>query len=203
MRFTEFTMDGGRYVAFGTFLTYQNVHSIEDDHLVQHGSFYPATTKFAGSVDVTDEGEATAAELAARYGRVLRLPERELERFRGRLAKYRQSAESHAENVAEERRVNVNTADPVLRIEMLDRFASAWEHGVVASDELVAEQTLEVADRVSRLSEEELANYEMWRRQLTSPLERGGWRRPPDVEPSVRVRLAAARAALEFAHRQP
>lgn len=203
MRFTEFTMDGGRYVAFGTFLTYQNVHRIEDDHLVQIASFYPATLKFAGSWDVTDEGEATAEELGARYGRVIRLPERAAEQFRGLLAVYRRSAEADAERVAEERRVNVNTADPALRIEILDRFASAWEHGQVASDELIAQQTLEVADRVSRLSEEEMANYENWRRQLTSPLGLGGRPRPTEVEPDALVWLAAARAALEFAHRQP
>ena len=193
-----------RYVAFGTFLTYQTVHRIEDDHLVQISDFYPTFTKSSQTgFDVTDEGEATAAELGARYGRVIRLPERAAEAFRARLDRFRQSAESHAERVAEERRVNVNTADPVLRIEILDRFASAWEHGRVASDELIAQQTLEVADRVSRLSEEEMANYENWRRQLTSPLGLGGRPRPTEVEPDALVWLAAARAALEFAHRQP
>lgn len=192
-----------RYVAFGTFLTYQTVHRIEDDHLVQISSFYPAFTKSSQTgIDVTDEGEATAAELGARYGRVSRLPDERLEQFRGRLAIYRRSAEANAERVAEERRVNVK-ADPVLRIEILDRFASAWEHGQVAPDELIAQQTLEVADRVSRLSEEEMANYENWRRQLTSPLGLGGRPRPTEVEPDALVWLAAARAALEFAHRQP
>ena len=61
MRYTEFTMDGKRYVAFGTFLRYQNVHRIEDGHIVQLMRFFPATTKFARNVEITSEGEATAA----------------------------------------------------------------------------------------------------------------------------------------------
>ncbi len=186
-------MGSRRYVAFGTFLLYQNAHRIEDDHLVQLSEFYPSITKGSQTgFDVTDEGEATAAELSARYGRVIQLPEAALEVFRAQRAAFHRSAEAHANRIAEERRVDVVTDDPVLRIEVLDRFASATEMGEALDDGWVSARTLEVAERVAGLSEEEMANYENWRRQLTA--------RP---EPTAREWLAAARAALEFAHRQP